>query len=432
MYAADSAHPNPSLKQKLATLYGLRGGPSIDLTIRPPYIELLKRLGNPHQNLPPVIHVAGTNGKGSVIAFLRAMLEAAGYKVHTYTSPHLQRFNERIVLAGREIADEPLEALLDELTTINDGLPQTFFEITTALAFTAFARTPADIVLLETGLGGRLDCTNVIDTPQATIITTIGKDHTEYLGDTITAIASEKAGIMKPGRPCVIAPQTEPQVLPVFEDRAVQLSCALYRPDAEWRIVRNGTDMSFEMGSRTLSLPLPGLPGAHQIGNAGAALAVLTLLDDFTVVPEVLARGLTTARWPARLQKLSKPALPAGWELWLDGGHNESAAGILAGQAAQWRTQDDKPLHLIFGMMKTKDPAAFLEKLKPCCRSVTAVPIPGEPLAHGRESLHKYGIDCAYADSVAQALSNIMKAGPEGRILIAGSLYLAGHVLKSG
>lgn len=431
MYAADTAHPDTDLADKLSALYALRGGPTIDLTIRPPYIELLKRLGNPHENMPPVIHVAGTNGKGSVIAFLRAILEAAGYKVHTYTSPHLQRFNERIVLAGQEISDETLETLLDEVTAINDDLPQTFFEITTALALTAFARTPADIVLLETGLGGRLDCTNVIDAPLATIITLIGKDHTEYLGDTIAAIAGEKSGIMKQGRPCVIAPQSDPQVLPVLEDRAAQISCALYRYNAEWRIDKDDAQMIFQSGSETHPLPLPALPGHHQIDNAGTALAALHTLKDFSVSPDAMAQGLKAAQWPGRLQKLSHDTLSSGWELWLDGGHNKDAAAALAHQAESWQVQDNKALHLVLGMMTSKNPYDFLEILQPYCQSVTIVPIPGEPSSHTADHLRTLTIDCTYADTVETALQTITNTAPEGRILIAGSLYLAGSVLKT-
>jgi dihydrofolate synthase / folylpolyglutamate synthase len=433
VYAADSRHSRPSLQDKLQYLYTLRSGPAIDLTIRPDYYELLNRLGDPHKKLPPVIHVAGTNGKGSTIATLRAILEAAGYKVHAYTSPHLRRFNERIVLAGREIGDDALEYLLDEVTAASRGLSLTFFEITTALTFTAFARQPATIALVETGLGGRLDCTNVIEKPLATIITAIGFDHQEFLGDTLPQIAAEKAGIMKRGVPCVISPQAEPAVNAVFAVRAAELGCRLWRGGAEWRAAARDGQMIFTCGEKRLTLPLPSLAGPHQIDNAGAALTCLQIIKGFDVPTEALTEGLRHIHWPARLQRLPDPA--PGWELWLDGAHNENGAHALAGQMEQWRKQDGKNLHLVFGIMQRKDAAAFLKHLLPGTASVTAVGIAGEPLAHTADTLaaalkNTSLLAPAFVADPRQAIRQIAAIGPPGRILIAGSLYLAGQMLS--
>ena len=430
--AADACHPNPTLEQKLAHLYSLRGGPTIDLTIRPSYCELLARLGDPHKKMPPAVHVAGTNGKGSTIAFMRAVLEAAGYRVHVYTSPHLKKFNERIVLVGREIDDVNLENLLDEVTAVNGGLPLTFFEITTALAFLAFARTPADIVLLETGLGGRLDSTNVIEDPLVTVITTIGMDHMEYLGGTVERIAAEKAGIMKRIVPCVAGPQSDPAVESVLTRCAAELSVPIQRFNHEWYIGSSGSQMKFRYRGDSLDLPLPSLTGSHQIQNAGAALvALMTLRGRFNIPDHALAAGVQAAHWSGRLQKIMRAGLPSGWELWVDGAHNENAAQALAAQAALWQRQDGKPLYLIVGMMKRKNVAAFLAPLRPYVSSVTAVPIPGDPLAHDQESFMEAmagaGQEFSWAGSVDEAVRIL--AGPPARVLVTGSLYLMKEVL---
>lgn len=429
----DARHPNPTLEQKLAHLFTLRGGPVIDLTIRPAYTELLARLGNPHTHMPPAIHVAGTNGKGSTIAFMRAMLEAAGYKVHVYTSPHLKKFNERIVLAGREIDDAALEALLDEVTAATGDLPLTFFEITTALAFTAFMRVPADIVLLETGMGGRLDSTNVIERPLATVITTIGMDHREFLGDSVAAIAAEKAGILKRGVPCITAPQQDPQAESVILRRAAELSVPIQRFGHEWQIGSNGSVMAFRYADDSIDLPMPRLTGPHQVGNAGTALAALmTLRDRFVVPRDAMAAGLESVQWPGRLQRIADyPGLPPGWELWADGAHNENAAQALTAQMALWRAQDGKSLHLIVGMMRRKYLAGFLAPLKPYVTELTGVGMGDDPLAHDRESfmtaLAGSGFEARWAESVAEAIK--AKSGPPGRILVTGSLYLMKEVI---
>ena len=310
MQAADARHANPRLAAKLQSLYGLRGSPltgidAIDLSIRPPFYELLRRLGDPHKHLPPTIHVAGTNGKGSTIAFMRAILEAAGYRVHVYTSPHLVRFNERIVLAGREIADDLLEALLDEAIAVNGDLAQTFFEIKTAMAFAAFARQPADILLLEVGMGGRLDSTNVIENPAVTVITPIGLDHQEFLGPDVAAIAGEKAGIMKPGVPCVVVSQDDPATEAVFTERAAALGAPLLRAGREWRTEAVADGFNFHFAGRTIALPPPALAGAHQVANAGTAIASLQCLPGFEIP------GAGNRRRDAH-RALARPAAEAG------------------------------------------------------------------------------------------------------------------------
>jgi dihydrofolate synthase/folylpolyglutamate synthase len=405
---------------------------SLDRTLR-----LLERLGNPERRLPPVVHVAGTNGKGSVIAYLRAMLEAAGYRVHVYISPHLVRFHERIRLAGKLIEEPALLDLLEECEQANGGEPITFFEITTAAAFLEFARTPADILLLETGLGGRLDSTNVVEQPMATVLMPISFDHMQHLGDTLAKIASEKAGILKRGRPAIVAPQPE-EAIAVFEARAGALGAPLCRYGREWKVAADGDEILFADRDGSRRLPLPALPGAHQIPNAGAALACLPFLEGFRVDIQAQRRGLTEVEWPARLQRLTRgplaQSLPQGWELWLDGGHNESAGAALAAFVEDLgRSEAARPLHLIFGMLNTKEPVAFLKPLAPLTQDLQAVQIEGHSSLAAEEAAaaaQAAGIAGETAPSVAAALSRILaRAGRPGRVLICGSLYLAGVVL---
>lgn len=402
---------------------------SLDRTWR-----LLERLGHPERRLPPVVHVAGTNGKGSVIAYLRAMLEAAGYRVHVYTSPHLVRFHERIRLAGRLIEEDALLALLEQCERVNGEEPITFFEITTCAAMLEFARVPADILLLETGLGGRLDSTNVVAQPLATVLMPISFDHMQHLGDTLAKIAFEKAGIMKEGRPAVIAPQS-PEALAVFEARAAELHAPLCRYGREWtaKPLKNGMLFSDRRGER--KFPTPGLPGAHQIPNAGAALACLCFLEGFCVDEHAQMRGLCEVEWPARLQRLSRgplaASLPPDWELWLDGGHNESAGEALA---EFFGGKDKRPLHVVFGMLNTKDPVAFLKPLAPLTRDLQAVQIEGGHSSLAAEeaatAARAAGIAAETAPSVDAALARIVaQGGDAARVLICGSLYLAGVVL---
>ena len=395
---------------------------------------LMRRLGDPQDALPPVVHVAGTNGKGSTVATLRACLEAGGYRAHVYTSPHLVRFNERIRLAGQLIEDEKLVAVLDEVERVNDGAPMTFFEITTAAAYLAFARMPADIVLLETGLGGRLDTTNLVAAPAVTAITPVSMDHTHFLGDTLALIAAEKAGILKPGRPAVIGPQEAPAEA-VIAARAAEVAAPLFRFGREWQAepTRGGWHFAGERWS--YDLPLPALPGRHQIDNAGTALAVLERLDGIDLDRDTIAAGLGRIEWPARLQRLASgplmALLPKGWELWLDGMHNASGGGAVALQAAQWR---DRPLHAIFGGLNSRDPADTLRPLAPALTSLHGVAIPGEANSLSAEAVAEaaatLGLQAAAADSVAAAITAIRHTERyPARILICGSLYLAGTVL---
>ncbi len=396
--------------------------------------RLLASLGNPQEKLPPVIHVAGTNGKGSTVATVRACLEAAGQRVHVYTSPHLVRFHERIRLAGALIDEDYLIAVLEECERANAGAPITFFEITTAAALLAFSRSPADYVVLEVGMGGRLDTTNVVQRPAVTAITPISLDHQAFLGDTLAAIAGEKAGILKPGAPAVVGPQTA-EAEAVIEARARAIGAPLLRYDKEWRCepcARNG--MRYEGPRWNLDLPLPSLAGAHQIVNAGVAVACLEQLSDPMLSPAQLAHGLRHIDWPARLQRLTRgplvEMLPTGWELWLDGGHNPGAGEVLAAMAASWR---DRPLHLITGMLNTKDAAGFLKPLQPFAADLRAVTIPGEenplPAPAIAAAAAQVGIPAREAASVTAALEEIAANHGPARVLICGSLHLAGVVL---
>jgi dihydrofolate synthase / folylpolyglutamate synthase len=383
-----------------------------------------------------VIHVAGTNGKGSTIAFLRAFLEAAGYRVHVFSKPHLVRFNERIRLAGTLIDDAHLAALLEECERANEGRAITYFEITTAAAFLAFARIPADILLLETGLGGRFDATNVIRRPAVTAITPVSLDHQHFLGETVAAIAGEKAGILKRGRPGVLAPQL-PAASAVLEVAARRIAAPLFRGGIEWRVEAVSGGLRYE-GQRwpCLDLPPPALIGPHQYVNAGVALACLDRLDGFSLGTDALAAGIRSVDWPARLQHLvSGPLicrLPPRWELWLDGAHNEAAGEALARVAAEsWL---DRPLHLIFGMLESHDADGFLRPLAPHVRALHALTIPGE--AHARSAAdaaaaaERVGIAAAPRTDLDDALAHVHPASPAGRVLICGSLYLAGYVLQ--
>jgi dihydrofolate synthase/folylpolyglutamate synthase len=395
--------------------------------------RLLAALGNPQDRLPPVIHVAGTNGKGSTVATLRACLEAAGHRVHVYTSPHLVRFNERIRVAGELIEDDALAALLEECERVNAGQAITFFEVTTVAAFLAFTRTPADFTLLEVGLGGRLDTTNVVEHPTVTAITPVSLDHQAFLGPTVAAIAGEKAGIIKPGVPAVIGPQIG-EAEAVIEARAAELGAPLHRWSAEWRCVSAGEGMRYDGERWHLDLPLSALPGAHQIANAGTAVACLEQLPELALSQATIAAGLRRIEWPARLQRLTHGPLVEmmpGWELWLDGGHNASAGEALGAVAAGWC---DRPLHLVVGMLNTKDSAGFLASLAPYAQSLHAVTIPDEenpsPAASIVAAARSVGMKAEEAPSIAAAVRGIGAGGEAGRILICGSLHFAGVVLR--
>jgi dihydrofolate synthase/folylpolyglutamate synthase len=395
--------------------------------------RLLAALGNPQDHLPPVVHVAGTKGKGSTVATMRACLGAAGYRVHAYISPHLVRFHERIRVAGRLIDEDALISLLEECERANRDAPITFFEITTAAAFLSFARTPADILLLEVGLGGRLDATNVVRRPAVSAITPVSLDHQAFLGDTVAAIAGEKAGILKPGVIAVIGPQPD-EAAAVIEARAAAVLAPLYRARHEWRCEASGAGMRYEGERWRLDLPLPSLIGAHQIVNAGTALACLERLSGFDIPAEAIADGLRHIDWPARLQLLRRgplvDAAPPNWELWLDGGHNPLAGEILGDVAAGWH---DRPLYLVVGMMNTKDAAGFIAPLAKHARALWAVTIPGEKNALPAEAIAaaagSVGLPAKTADSVFAAIRDIPVHDGNGRVLICGSLYFAGKVL---
>ena len=391
--------------------------------------RLLAALGHPERKIPPALHVAGTNGKGSTCAFMRAIGEAAGMRVHVYTSPHLVRFVERIRLAGALVTDEVLADTLTEVERVNAGAPITEFEILMAVSFLLFARVPADLCVLEVGLGGRGDATNVIETAAASAIASISMDHREYLGDTIEKIAWEKAGIMKRGVPVVTGAQP-PEVLDVFSRHADDVGTTLLARGRDWTIepVRDGLLYADARGK--VSLPPPSLLGSHQYDNAGIAVAAVRASR--LAVPDVaLARGVATATWPARLQRLAgrlAATLPVGWELWLDGGHNPGAGVVLADQLARWR---DRPLHLIVGMKQAKDSSEFLRPLLPYAANVWAVAEPGQHLAKPvAEIIEASGGVAKPGPTVSEALAAIPKAGLPGRVLICGSLYLAGEVLK--
>ncbi len=390
---------------------------------------LLAKLGNPQQHLPPVIHVAGTNGKGSACAFLRAMGEAAGKRVHVYTSPHLVRFNERIRVAGELASDADLIAAMEEIERVNAGAPITVFEVITAAAFRLFAASPAELCVLEVGLGGRGDATNVIPPPAACAITSISLDHVELLGPTLEVIAREKAGIMKPGVPVAIGAQPD-EVIAVLHAEAQRTGARLLRRGRDWSIAETGTGLRFADQAGEIELPYPSLPGPHQLDNAGIAIAALRAAD--VGVPDAaIARGIAAAEWPARLQRLTgqlAARLPGDWELWLDGGHNPGAGEALAAHLATWQ---DRPTHLVVGMKQAKDSVEFLRPLIPLAASLWAV---AEPEQHNALS-----VDSIVAASggiarpgplVIDALRNIPRDAGPARVLICGSLYLAGEVLK--
>ena len=397
-------------------------------------LVLLDRLGRPQDNLPPVVHVAGTNGKGSVIAFMRAILETAGHRVHAYTSPHLIRYNERIRLAGTEITEAELVAVLTECERVNDGDEITYFEITTAAALLAFSRSEADVLLLETGLGGRFDATNVIDRPAATVITPVSMDHMHFLGDTIRRIAAEKGAIQKPDVPSIIAPQYE-QAKAVLLQLAEAANARPFLYGRDWAVEPTDSGMRYHSSQIALDLPQPGLNGRHQLINAGTAVACLEQFGTLEIPDTAIAEGLPAAHWPARLQRLNAgrfaQVLPGDWELWLDGGHNPAAGEALAETLRKWR---DKPLYLIFGMMQRKTPQHFLRPMTELVSALRAVTIDNQEgslsAAEAAEAATEVDIRSTPAPSVESALADIVATEPgPARILICGSLYLAGSVL---
>ena len=403
----------------------------VDLSLDRLY-RLLDKLGNPQDKTPPVIHVAGTNGKGSTIAYLRSIMEAAGYKCHVYTSPHLISFNERIRLAGELIGDEYLIQILDEVCMVNAGEKITFFEITTAAAFLAFSRVPADVLLLEVGLGGLNDATNVVRDPFMTIITTISFDHVDWLGRSLPEIATQKAGIMKAGVPCVIGQQmlwAQDQVMPVFEKRAAALGCELV---SGWSV---DADMTLHMAGCSYEYPLPNLPGAHQCGNAGAAIVALKSQDRFKISEEAIARGLRQAEWPGRLEHITRGALaeglPEGWQLWYDGGHNDSGGEVLGRHIESWAA--DGPVHAVVGMLKSKDPTLCLGPVLPHIETLSTFSFPNGPFDQTGPSypaeelsavLKNHRTDVPAYASLKEAVRGVVNDSQKpGRIIVTGTLY---------
>jgi dihydrofolate synthase/folylpolyglutamate synthase len=401
----------------------------IDLTLDRVW-RLLGALDNPQNKLPPVIHIAGTNGKGSTQAMIRAGLEGAGLSAHAYTSPHLARFHERIRLAGELISEPDLTAVLDECYAANGGENITYFEITTCAALLAFARAKADYTLLEVGLGGRLDATNVIKKPAVTVITPISIDHEQFLGNTLAKIAAEKAGIIKRGVPCIVGPQPD-EAMEVIEQTAARLGAPLIACGQHWHVTEENGRLIYQDETGLRDLPLPNLLGAHQIQNAGAALAVLRHLN---LGDAAYKAAVTNAEWPARMQRLKTgPLVQAARqaELWLDGGHN-AAAGIALAEVLS--NLPKRPTHMICGMLNTKDVTGYLAPLAKQTQSLTAVSIPGEAATLSAEetaaAANKVDLPASTANSVAEALDIVVAKDPQARILICGSLYLAGNILR--
>jgi len=420
----------------------------IDLSLERMW-RILAALDHPERRLPPIIHVAGTNGKGSTVAFLRAMLEAAGLRVHVYSSPHLVRMNERFRIGaaggGVLVGDAELAATMEECERANAGAPITVFEITTAAGMLIFARHPADVLLLEVGLGGRLDATNVVERPLASVITPVSMDHIDFLGDTLAAIAAEKAGIIKRGAPVIVAAQPR-EALAVIERQAARLSAPIAIAGEHFTVTGEHGRLVYQDDAGLLDLPAPKLFGRHQFDNAGLAIATLRALKtDLAVPAAAFEDGMVRAEWPARFQRLAQgrqgegrlvTLAPPGSELWLDGGHNPDGGRAVAAALADLEDRVSRPLVMIVGMLQTKDCGGFLRNFSGLARHVIAVPVPDQPKSMTAEALaaaaRGVGLAATGRNSVAEALAAIGELGldPPPRILIAGSLYLAGEVLK--
>ena len=413
----------------------------IDLTLD--RIEgLLARLGHPEQKLAPVIHVAGTNGKGSTVAYLRAILEAAGLSVHTYTSPYLVRINESFRIGqtggGRLATDEELHAAFAHCEAVNAGAPITFFEAKTAAAFHLFAQHPADVVLLEVGLGGRLDATNVIAQPLASVLTPISMDHMDFLGPTLTSIAGEKAAIIKRGVPLVCAEQP-PEAMDVIERQARRMRAPMHVANQQWHVGVEHGRLVYQDDRGLMDLCAPKLFGRHQFDNAGLAIATLRTIDELKIPHRAFEAGIVNAEWPARMQRLASGALialgPQGSEIWLDGGHNAEGGRVAAAALGDLEERVSRPLVVIAGMMANKDAGTFLANFAGLTRHIIAVPIPDQDNAmlpeRVADAARALGMRVQIADGVEAALRGIARLAYEvpPRILIAGSLYLAGHVL---
>ncbi|MCP2679966.1 bifunctional folylpolyglutamate synthase/dihydrofolate synthase [Maricaulaceae bacterium NA33B04] len=407
---------------------------SIDLSLA--RIEaLLDKLGRPQDRLPPTIHLAGTNGKGSTAAFLRAIAEAAGERVHVYTSPHLVHFNERIVLAGEVVDDARLKAAFDRVEATNGDAPISFFEATTAAAFLLFAENPAERLILETGLGGRLDATNVLDAPQCTVITPVSLDHQGFLGDTVKQIAGEKAGIIKPGAPLVLAPQ-RPEARSVIDAVAMQIGAPVLAWGEQFRAYPEHGRLTYEEDELLWDLPAPALLGPHQIVNAGVAIAAARLCG---YGHDAVREGLKRARWPARMQRLKTGSLAyianaKGAELWLDGGHNAAAGEVLASGLGQMAGAGDRPLVLISAFSANKDAAAYFQYFTGLASRVIAITFAGgregsQTAQAVAEAARRAEIPAQTSAGLTEALHDALEDYDQPRIVICGSLYLAGEVL---
>jgi dihydrofolate synthase / folylpolyglutamate synthase len=429
--------PIDAIVARLTALHPKRIDLSLDRMQR-----ILATLGHPERQLPPVIHVAGTNGKGSTIAFMRAILEAAGLRVHVYTSPHLVRFNERFRLGargeGRFVSDDELSSALNECERINAGAPITVFEITTAAGLLLFARNAADVLLLEVGMGGRLDATNVVERPLAAVITPVSFDHAEHLGDTVGKIAVEKAGILKPGLPAIVAAQPREALLAI-ERQAARVKAPIKIAGEDWTATEERGRLVYQDDHGLLDLPPPKLYGRHQFENAGVAIAALRAVGALKLPSAAFEAGIARADWPARMQRLSQGRLatlvPSGGELWLDGGHNADGGRAIANALADLEERVSRPLVLIVGMLSTKDCESFLQNFAGLAHRVVAVPIPHQDKSFSADTIasvaRTVGIPAQSSADVEAALAAIrgFELDPAPRILITGSLYLAGAVL---
>jgi dihydrofolate synthase / folylpolyglutamate synthase len=439
---APAATPFSSLGEVVARVSALH--PSrIDLNLDR-IQRLLERLDHPERKLPPVIHVAGTNGKGSTIAYLRATLEAAGLRVHTYTSPYLVRINECFRLGraggGVLVGDDELKDALERCERANAGAPITVFEIKTAAAFCLFAQNPADALLLEVGLGGRLDATNMVEQPLACVIAPVSMDHTEFLGTTLTSIAGEKAAIIKRGVP-VISSEQAPEAMAVIEAQAKRMRAPLFAAGQQWHVGIERGRLVYQDDHGLMDLAAPKLFGRHQFDNAGLAIATLRAIDAFRISAGAFEAGIVNAEWPARMQRVASGALvdlaPAGSDVWLDGGHNAEGGRVAAAALGDLEERVSRPLVIIAGMMGNKDASGFLANFAGLTRHIIAVPIPDQDNAMAPDRLadavRQLGMRVEIAASVEAALRTLASLAHEvpPRILITGSLYLAGHVLAA-
>ncbi len=439
---APAATPSSSLGEVVARVSALHPN-RIDLNLDR-IQRLLERLDHPEQKLPPVIHVAGTNGKGSTIAYLRATLEAAGLRVHTYTSPYLVRINECFRLGraggGVLVGDDELKDALERCERANAGAPITVFEIKTAAAFCLFAQNPADALLLEVGLGGRLDATNTVERPVASVIAPVSMDHTEFLGTTLPSIAGEKAAIIKRGVPVICAEQA-PEAMAVIEAQASRLRAPLFAAGQQWHVGVERGRLVYQDDRGLMDLAAPKLFGRHQFDNAGLAIATLRAIDAFRISAGAFEAGIVNAEWPARMQRLASGALvdlaPAGSDVWLDGGHNAEGGRVTAAALGDLEERVPRPLVIIAGMMGNKDASGFLANFAGLTRHIIAVPIPAQdnamPPDRLADAVRQFGMRVEIAASVDAALRALASLAYEvpPRILITGSLYLAGHVLAA-